>query len=370
MAIIYSIGKNLVSVDEYERLNQQGQISDFIKEPKNKRFEFDLRGSKISCDSLFRTFTLAGGETVEPQPIGIGKPLTVYIQHIYLGDNGKNDLLVTSAIKSIIESKPAPRAINLLIEKAKNKDHVDFTATDLCTPLVYYSPSLTESYTILTIEMILDRFNKEIFDQIGEGMNTAGALPIFATASQFLFAGGAISKLIGKIGESIFDGSPFFRESKKLTFDFAGMPQILSGQILLVNDEHEQHILTNYNVDQKGKLVPKNATIPADVNYPYITIYLDGTPHDEFKKFKPQTDSIDIVDRFFHIKTTNQQMQMASLIDAVSLYNDFSYREKAMNIKNQLDGMSNASPEYKNLKVKYEAILKNIQNDLFKIKEA
>lgn len=374
MALIYSIGENLVSNEEVERLNRTGEIKTFINEffeKNNRKASFKLKSLSVPSEEVMRPLKIDENRIVPHSPIGIGKPLTVYIQHIYLGNNGKKDLLVTSAMKSIIETKAASRAINLLRKKAKKKGHIDdIFATELGTPLIHYSPSLTESYTILTVEMILDRFNQEIFDQVGDVMQTAGAIPIFASVSQFLLGGGAISKIIGKLGESIFDGAPFFRASGKLTFSFAGEPQTLPGQAMLVQDEHEKFLLNNYKLNDEGKLVGKTDNEPYNGNFPYITLYYDGTLHDEYKSFKPLLDAIDILDKFYHLKTPNQQMRADALIDALKLYNDLSFRNKALELKEEMELLDNKeSEEYKELLKKYEAYKKNIQTELFKIGE-
>lgn len=372
MALIYAFGENLVPVAEVERLNRKGEIAKFLDDffEKGKTTSLKLRTLSVPSESVIRPLTLTEGRMVQPSVIGIGKPLTVYIQHIYLGENGKRDLLITSAMKTIKENKPAPRAINLLREKAKKKGHIDtILATEQGSPLIYYSPSLTESYTILTIEMILDRFNQEIFNQIGDVLQTAGAIPIFASVNKFLLAGGALSKIIGKLGESIFDGAPFFRASEKLTFNFAGERQTLPGQALLVEDEHESFLLDNCNLNEKGQLVSKTDNTLYNGNFPYITVYLDGTVHDEYKSFKPFIDSIDILDKFYHLKTPNQPMRADALIDAMKLYNDMSFRDKALKLKEQMEPLDVESEIYKELEKKYEAYKKNIQNDLFMISE-
>ena len=102
------------------------------------------------------------------EPIGMGKPLTIEIRHIYTGQFPKTrrvfrngllpdrarDMLVTSAVRSQTVAAAAPRAVNVLEQDVKPHSHWNNpSAVKRGTRLVYYSPAQLDRQTDLTLEV-------------------------------------------------------------------------------------------------------------------------------------------------------------------------------------------------------------------------
>jgi hypothetical protein len=116
----------------------------------------------------------------------LGKPLTVMIREVYTGKHPKNwldkpeDMLVTSAIKSITVLNAKPRALNFLKKKINRKSRMERpSATEEGTPIIFYSPALLEKSLTLDLTMAFDSFDQNVFNQIAEAFTTAAGIPIF-----------------------------------------------------------------------------------------------------------------------------------------------------------------------------------------------
>src|SRR5437763_7017666 len=125
MAIYYAYGDALVGNDELRVKASEGTLQKFHKDV--------LRGADAKLEFLSGTATSKNivrlmddaGTPIGFEPIGMGKPLTVQLRHIYTGNKaegfwGTKDMLVASAMKTMSTYDAAPRAINFLVPKTKN----------------------------------------------------------------------------------------------------------------------------------------------------------------------------------------------------------------------------------------------------------
>lgn len=365
------IGKALVSLDEIREKGKEGVLYDFTR-----KAELNLPVS-LPCT----TGTISGRDIVPRAgfaPIGIGKPLSVNIQHIYVGKltsfldsffslAGSPDILLTSSVKNDITLGSAPKAINLLRSKVKDFANVPILrASEIGCPLVYYSPAVVDSTICITLEFIDDSFSEKTFKQMGDLLGKASGLPIFAPASAYLLAGSILIKIIGEIGEALTDGKAFMIGDFPIRFDTPGISILQSGKILFMDNNDRDELLsqTEWQTDGYAR-ISKQTGKPYKGNAPYISASLDGKERDDYKTFTPKLASTAILSRFFHSD------QSSPVIDAVGkaldLYNNFDFHQKALREKGKMDSCAdNQSEEYKKAETLYKAFLSNITNDLFK----
>src|ERR1700761_9185362 len=93
-------------------------------------------------------------------PIGIGKPLSVEIVTMYVGnhmstflDNDKNVLLV-SGVKAIQTFNAVARAMNYTKQNVKNFEYPAFSGFQDGTSIVYYTQALDTETILITFEFI------------------------------------------------------------------------------------------------------------------------------------------------------------------------------------------------------------------------
>jgi len=273
---------------------------------------------------------------------GLGLPLSVMVREVYtgkypkgsgfFGGAKKEDMILTSAIKSIATLEAKPRALNYLKKKVSTKSRMERPgASEQGTPHIFYSPALLERSLTLDITVAFDSFDQEIFEQIGSTFTSAAGIPLFVTQSFYLIAAGAITKLIGKIGEAIFDSTPEFQASDALDIFLPGSPPLPAGFVLITGaniDSIDPTFRAKYKVSTSGSVVEvadEKKVYNGDL--PYVVISVDGTQDDELKSFTPTAVSAAVMSRFFNIKE-GKSAPFELVIEALKLYNDISFRKQ------------------------------------------
>jgi hypothetical protein len=309
------------------------------------------------------------GLTVPFTEVGIGKPLTVELRHIYTGQYpkgvfGYNDgMLVTSAIKSLSTFNAAPRAINYLRESAKKGTNLPApAATEDGTPLMFYTPALTEKNTVLTIEIIFDNFPEALVQGVGSAFMAAASIPLFIDKSMPLLAAGAVIKLAGRLAEKLVDGRPAFSVTESLSFLRPGDDRPDEGFHLMTEDGFDLEAEGCEFDPDNGTLVYKSSGAAYDGPHPYVVFSLDGTENEDYELFTPTAASAALLKQFYHIGE-GQQQPLDTLLDAVKLYNDWQFRTKADKAGKELAQLEQGSEAYDKKQAEYNAFVANILNE-------
>jgi hypothetical protein len=320
---------------------------------------------------------LVDDEVVPFNPIGLGLPLSLMVREVYTGQfpkgnifgPKKEDMLLTSAIKSLATQDAKPRALNYL--KSKVADHSRMErpgASEQGTPHVFYSPALLERSLTLDITVAFDSFDQEIFEQIGNTFTAAAGIPLFVTQSFYLIAAGAITKLIGKIGEAIFDSSPEFQSSDPLDIFLPGKPPLPAGYILVTADDVDSvdpTFRTRHKVSKTGTVVEvANEANVYNGDIPYVVMSADGTQDDELKSFTPTAVSAAVMSRFFNIKD-GKSVPFDLVIEALKLANDISFRKQIIELDRKIAAAPDG-PAKEEMKKKRAALKDNILEELLK----
>jgi hypothetical protein len=378
MSVFYALGNALVAPEELKEKVNTGAVEQFgldIQQGKNAIINFST--GILTRDTLPR-ITLANIQRSDNRSsfveIGVGKPLTIEIRHIYTGKNpekkffsgSRSDMLVSSAMRSLATFNAAPRAINYLMDDIKPKSNLrSISANENGTTLISYSPALVEPNTVLTLEIIFDSFKSDVFDKISAGFKAGAGIPLFAGASFYLLAAGTISKLIGNAGESIFDGHISFKVTEEISFEKAGAKIPVAGFRLLVQDDFDRSTLNSHSINDDGVLVDKDGN-PYSGDQPYMVISLDGREYSNYANFTPTAATAAVMDKFYGVKD-GEASSSEIIMDALKLYNDWSFREKAVSLKSSIDKMAVGDPARERAEKTYHAYLNNILNPDLKI---
>jgi hypothetical protein len=335
----------------------------------------DLRHGTVRGRSRGRLRTAAAADPIGTEPIGLGRPLTVQVRHVYSGDQahgfwGDNDMLVASAMKSVAAYDGAPRAVNFLVRKAKqNRNFRAVDATDKGTPLVCYSAALAQSSSVLTVEVMFDGFPDEMFAAVGQAFSAAAGLPVFAPASGYLAAAGIVTKLLGNLGKALTNGTPALKRTEEITFVTPGSIAAEAGFRLLLSDNAPSTLLDHYALSAEGALVKKrDGKTLYDGPETYAVISLDGRENDDYKGFTPAAASAALLDKFYNINEGSSR-PIALLQQALSLYSDMVFRDKATAAATKLGKLTDKdSKQYRDLQAQVEAYIANISAEVLKPK--
>src|SRR5690348_5642652 len=147
-------------------------------------------------------------------------------------------MLFTSAVKSVASYEAQPRAINLLTRKTEKHSRIRRpAATEEGTPYLFYSPALMERSLTLDVEFVFDSFPKEAFDAVSGTFKAAGGLPMFLAISPYVVAAGEVIRLIGSVGEKLFDRKPALNVSVPIDIAMPGEEAIPPGFRLITPDD-------------------------------------------------------------------------------------------------------------------------------------
>ena len=310
---------------------------------------------------LSGTAPLAQPNPLSATPIARGKPLSVYILHVYTGKyperglfGSRGDMAIVSGVKSFSAFEASARALNYLQPAVKPNSHflapVAFTQG---TPLVLYSPAVTDSSITVTLEMATaNDFVHNLLDQIGNGFQTLAGIPLLLPYAGYLMGAGSLLKLGEGVADALYQASPAVSHTEVINFGLAFTELAQAETRIVCNSSFDP---TSYTYKDRIGLV-NQSNQPYDGGEPYVVIALDGTQHDEWKGFTPSVASAAILQKFFSAKS-GSQTAIDAFVGAVGVASDLKYRNQALAIKQQLAGNpANASE----LQEQYNAIIKNI----------
>ena len=368
MPLYHAIGTALVSELELREKEALGQIEAFesASRAKSKKASVEFSTGSLTLENMLESFESEAGEVVPFQEIGIGRPLAVELRHLYTGKhpetnffNRESDLLVTSAMKSIATFDAAPRAINFMSSEVKPRTNISQSAaTRQGTPLIHYSPALTEYNTVLTLEMGFDEFDGRLLDTLASAFQAAAGMPIFMSTSQYLMAASMVTKISRDLGSALFDNEPVFEATTAIELMRPGSMQSWSGFKLIVDSSFDQGVLRDFHVNQAGQLV-NSSHERYNGKHPYMIISLDGRENASYKNFAPTAASAALLEKFYRMKS-GQSNDLDPLLDALNLYNDWKFRQKADELADQLKRFEKGTTEHQRKQTEYKAAVANI----------
>ena len=360
--ITYSYGSALVTLDEVLSRTATGHVNTFLKASKKSK---DAK-LKFSNGVLLARNLVTLPDFVDVKLYG---PLRVEVRQVYTGNNphsflglGNKGMLITSAVKGITSYNATPRAVNFLRSDAqKHTAYREVAATDIGTPLVFYTKALTSVSTNITLEMVFQAFPTELFQSMTKIFSAAGSIPIFAPASAYLLAASAVSTIAGSLGKALLDGTPAFKQTEPISFITPGTGLPTARFLLLSNDSADPALQRDYMINDAGELVASSNGSPYSGDEPYIIIFLDGRAVSEYESFQPNAASAALLDRFYKMGENNVQPADA-LIQAMNLFSDMKYRKDADALAQQISSTAPDDPGLADLKARLAALIKNISN--------
>ncbi|TWU58804.1 hypothetical protein Poly51_15840 [Rubripirellula tenax] len=369
MGMFYAYGGALIDENEILAKTESGEFASFarsaMKAPADAAMDFstgrltaaEIRGSMVSPVATRTPF----------EPIGIGKPLTIEIRHVYTGRYPKKnlfhrsaDMVVTSAIKSSPVVNEASTAINFLRKDVQARSGFSTPhADEFGTPVVFYTSALTMRNSSLTIKFGFDEFPGAEFEQFSQVLSTAAGLPLFAPASLHLHGASAMTQLIGRLGESLFDRRTAFRATEAITFARPGSTIPVANFALMMQDDEDERRVLQTHVISAGKLVHGETGRAYDGDIPYVVISLDGRRNDELNRFMSHSAVASMLDGI----GGGSAAEMDELREAIEIYHDYRLRRRADRIAQKMADQTPGSADFKRSSIEHDALLANIHTE-------
>ena len=376
MAIIYYYGDIPVEKEEALEKTAIGDLTNGYLSKSSSTRKINFREGIVDIPALVDNSAL---DLPPFTPLGINKPLFIEILCTYSGDvprkflGGKPDILTVSGVKSYTTYGAAPRAINQIKHKVKDHTFLRFSAFDVGSPVVYYTPAVDVGTIYCSFEMVADTFNENLFQTLSRLFGIAGGLPIFAPAAPFLLAGSVISSMIGSLGKVIAESKAFLKDDEEFRFDGNIIPLSIAKQLAICNQEdttklkaYKPGLVTEPDGSKTVALVHRQSGEPYKGDAPYMLVNIDGKRKPELENYTSKLATAAVLEKYYGSQSRGELT--ANVIEtAMKLYNDFSYHQKALELSKDIEQLSEGSAEYIKAMDLLEAYKNNIQSEQFKI---
>jgi hypothetical protein len=313
---------------------------------------------------------LDGGERIPFTPIGLNQPLTIEIRHVYTGIYPQKGLfgrdqsmLVTSAMKGFLQTGAAPRAVNYQTRVINQHTHLPtLPAPDLGSPLICYSPAVTEGAYSLTIEVGFQTFDQDVYNDLARVFGDAAGFPVFLPYSGYLLAASTLTRIASKLSHAVFNVGVVLADTREIDLFHPGVPTTEGGFALAIPDTPAAgQLRDDFILNSDGFLVSKADGKRYGGEVPYVVLSLDGTPRPDLEKFVPLAATADQLGRFFNI-AENGSKPVDQILEGLKLYSDVAYRRKADDLLAKMKPLEKGSEDYKKLEANYIAMVANIQS--------
>lgn len=298
------------------------------------------------------------------EPIGIGKPLTIEIRHVYTGRfpksgglfGGDKDVALVSGVKDYSVFAASARALNLISRSVKARAHLRGSAFEDGTPVVLYSPAVMADSLTLSIEFAIDRFPGEFVQQVGRSLKALAGVPLMMPFSGFLMGAGEVARIGSDLGDALFDGRPSFSITESINFDRPGSAVATADFRVLSHDP----LLAGRHRYKDGVGLVDASGAPYQGDEPYVVISLDGKTRPHLENFSATIASAAVLERFFSVKSGGTA-SIDTLMESIKLASDMRLRGQAEALKRQIEALP-AGRERDRLLAQRESVLKNIQS--------
>lgn len=372
--IYYSYGTSILTAQEAKKNEVRTRAAKLLEGLRAGRnlAPLGLPNGQLSSEMVAASAPDNRRKVVGWQPIGVGKPLTLEIREVYTGKfpsstfGSQMPMLVASATKSIAAFDAKPLALNFLTRKTAKKSRINRPgANQQGTPVIFYSPAMTDLSLTVDLSMVFDEFPKEFFDAVSGALKSAAGIPLFLTKSMYLLAASEVTRIAGAVGEMLFDGKPAFEASEAIDLALPGAAAAIAGFMLVTPgnvDVLDSSLRRDYQI-QDGKLVNGNGE-PYGGDAPYIILAVDGTGRPDLATFAASAVTAAALTQFYGLKD-GSKAALGPLLDALKLYSDMTFRTEADKIDSKLAKTKDEKAKAE-LSERREALLKNIANDLLR----
>jgi hypothetical protein len=355
-------------------------------------------------------------EPVPFRPIGIGKPLRITLEQVYVGANPdwRGELLVTSTAAPSQSSDAGTTAMNWWGRGLKPEAIVPLNDATSGSDILYYSPAESSDKLDLAVNLKFDNFDRDQWAAWLKAADKIGSLPIViggfvaggpaggATGQAIVGVASAGGNLAIALLDRAIDGDNSIQMTASISIRRAGLLSITPGYKLLTQrdfverytyedgsesprsnsyisfEEGSKHPVyldvdgTRFYVHRKsGRLMHKDDgtwpnhpgwTFAKDTEvrgpWPYALILIDGTESADLAQWKPAAVTADLAAKFLNRPKNDEIPNLAA--DVFSAWSDASLINSAALLRRQikdvvedLDSTPN-DEELKNKKALYE----------------
>lgn len=325
--------------------------------------------------------TGASGERVLSQfestrPIGLGKPLSVRIASMFVGDaayqesrnntffaNDKvGEVLITSSVKNPMLQDAIPAAMHYHFNGARAGFLLRPEARNGGSDVVYYTPGMMHDVLQIDVRMSFDTFNAQKFEAILDQTDKIGKLPVFALTAPQGFAIATAASNVLRIAVKYIDGwidnDNDWSGTWKLMLNEPNVEPATAGYTLfhLGHDDTANGWADKYQAnkfDQTLELKTKPGE-PVTKGDPYMLAMVNGASISELDGWTAAVVNAAVAQRFLDLQNTDPE----DITSVLAAYNDIVMTQKIAGFD---EDIAKGGEDIDKAKAKRDAAVKNIQ---------
>lgn len=339
------------------------------------------------------------------QKIGIGKPLLIKLESVYLGPNKRGkDVLVTSQVKDPLSVTAGVMSMNMAKYDVADRAIID-VGVDAGSVVIYYSPAATDDALNLAVNLKFDGFDRARVQKVITAAAGVAGLPAFiaggalggpvgaASGQALVRAASAGASLVVSLIDRLVDAKDMVSLDWELNIDNPTLPKAKAGWVLLYPETKadsgkpgqwgsgytstqstkpgESSLTVNgedFFIGDDGTL--RSVDAPAEPfrgDFPYAVVSVNGRTESKLKKWKPAAVTAGLTARFLQQQADDQVLDQVG--DAFGAYSDVLILRDAKSVSAEFAAETDVKKKAA-LKVKLDALIKSIQDeDIRKVAE-
>lgn len=332
------------------------------------------------------------------EPIGVGKPLLITLESVYLGPHRRGrDVLVTSQVKDPLSIAAGVMSMNMAKYDVEDRALID-VGVDAGSEVIYYSPAVTDDKLNIAVNLKFDGFDRDRIQKVitaGAGIAglpafiAGGALagPVGAASGQAIVqVASAGATLIVSLVDRLLDAKDMVSLDWELNLARTTLEKAKAGWVLLYPATAEQsstpgqwgsgytstqatsHGQAPLTVNSEEFVIGRDGTLrsvkdpdkPFTGDFPYAVVSVNGHAEPKLKKWKPAAVTAGLTARF--LQQQSDKAVLGEVSDAFEAYSDVLILRDAKGISDQLVAEKDAKKKEK-LQKMLDALITSIQDD-------
>lgn len=302
------------------------------------------------------------------EAIGIGKPLTILIRHVYTGKHPKSligggrEMCVVTGLKDYSVFAASSRAINFLQKDIRPRTHFKAPSTFTGgTSVVAYSPAVVTDSLHFTVEMAFDRFPDKLMGTISAALGSLAGIPLMVPAQGALLAASSVLKIGSDWADALIDGRASFSVTDTLDFNIPGVAQPRADFRVMCRADFDP---SGFRYDPQRGLVAPGGTL-YDGESPYVVVSLDGATRKSLEKFSATVATAEVLKQFFSMRD-GAEASVEALLSAFKLANDLKFRDQAKELAASMEAEPDPAKK-SGMQKRLDALKKNILSPELKL---
>lgn len=321
----------------------------------------------------------AMGSMVPPEPIGIGRPLSIRLGRMYPGPVGCKDMLVASSVRNPSLYAASPWAMHYLFHNVQAERPLLPSPSQDGSDVVFYSPAILDDALDIEVRFARDNFDPSKYEKV---IGAAGkALPAFlvgalgvagaAAAAPVIYLAERAAKLVLNAVDRLVDQDNDWVSTWRLSIARGGFSQSRAGWYVLLDNETDAQLVAEELGELAGGASAEYVVRPSDgmlmyadspntivAGIPWVTVFVDGKAEAPLKDWTRTAVSAAVATRFLN----DSGDPTDDFVEALTVFSDMRLVGDVIQVDRELEDTTLDQAARAALEQRRLGLLRNIQD--------